>query len=229
MTPDRQPPRHVVVDDFLPADLAGAAAAAWPPPGWEHWLEYDSPLERKRTMNRCRFMPRPLVTALARVLFLPVGDALGAPEALVPDLGLYGAGMHDMGPGDWLDLHRDASHHADCGVARRANAVLYLTPGWRGEWGGALELWPDAGGGPGGDPARVLPLFNRLVVFDAAAGYHGVPHPLACPAGVRRASLSVFWYGSARGPVARPRAAFVAYPGRPATPGEEELRRRRMG
>jgi hypothetical protein len=229
MTPDRRPPRHVVLDDFLPADLAGAAAAAWPPPGWDHWLEYDNALERKRTCNKWPYLPRPLVDALRVLLLLPAVDVLGAPEALVPDLGLYGAGLHEMGRGDWLDAHQDADRHSDSGLERRVNAILYLTPGWRPEWGGALELWPDVDGQPGGEPVRIPSAFNRLVVFDAATGFHGVPHPLTCPADARRQSLAVYFWGAPRGPGKRARARFVKYPGSETTPELDELRRRRMG
>ena len=225
---EHETPRCRVVDGFLPAALAAEAAAAWPAPEWDYWLQYRPPLEHKRAAEKVAYVPAPLREALQALLLLPAADLLDADGPLVPDAGLRGAGLHDMESGWFLDLHRDSSHHADCGLERRANAILYLTPGWREEWGGALELWPDVGGQPGGTRRAVAPLFNRLVVFEADVGYHGVPHPVGCPAGVRRQSLAVYFYGRPRGPVTRPRARFVAYPGRPATAAEEELRLRRM-
>ena len=93
---------------------------------------------------------------------------------------------------------------------RRFNLIVYLNPDWRAEFGGALELWSShsPGSGPTGVAeappaasaaecgARVLPLFNRAVLFSTTApSLHGFPAPLACPADTPRRSLALSLFG----------------------------------
>lgn len=42
---------------------------------------------------------------------------------------------------------------------------------------------------------RILPVFNRMVVFTASErSFHGRPEPLACPPDVTRKSLALYYY-----------------------------------
>lgn len=68
-------------------------------------------------------------------------------------------GLHAFHAGDFLLDHDDANKD------RRVALVMYLTPGWRPEFGGAL-LMRDAGGGE----RRFHAAFNSLAVFDTTAG-----------------------------------------------------------
>ncbi len=194
----------ILLDELDPAACA-AARAAWPALDWPGWtVRYDTALERKAACNDWRAMPEPCRRLLAQLLFLDV-SAFGGP--LVPDLGLWGGGMQTMGPGGSLDLHLDADTHAQAGLARRLNAVLFLNDGWRKEWGGHLEFWDANRTEP---VLRVLPSAGRLVLFETTAqSYHRVAC-VSCPAGEQRRSLACWWYGPADGAGARPRARFVA-------------------
>jgi hypothetical protein len=45
----------------------------------------------------------------------------------------------------------------------------------------------------------VLPLFNRLMIFGTTDfTYHGHPEPLACPAGMTRKSLALYYFSNGR-------------------------------
>jgi hypothetical protein len=47
--------------------------------------------------------------------------------------------------------------------------------------------------------ARILPVFNRTVVFNTTDfSYHGHPSPLACPEGRSRKSVSFYYYTNGR-------------------------------
>ncbi len=67
--------------------------------------------------------------------------------------------------------------------------LIYLNRDWQEDYGAHLELW-DAG--LTACRKRILPVFNRTVVFSTTDGsYHGHPHPLTSPAGVTRKSISL--------------------------------------
>jgi len=74
--------------------------------------------------------------------------------------------------------------------------LVYLNKDWQEEWGGQLELWDR-------DVSRcyekIAPLFNRTVIFNTSdSSYHGHPHPLQCPQGESRKSLSFYYYTNGR-------------------------------
>jgi hypothetical protein len=48
---------------------------------------------------------------------------------------------------------------------------------------------------------KVAPAFNRCVIFSTTDfSYHGHPEPLACPVGVTRKSLALYYYSNGRPP-----------------------------
>jgi Rps23 Pro-64 3,4-dihydroxylase Tpa1-like proline 4-hydroxylase len=142
----------------------------------------------------------------------------------IPDLSLYGAGLHMMGRGDFLDCHYDADKHPQFGLKRAYNAILFLDD-WNARWGGQLEIWNDEGD-------RVLhssyPAAGKLVVFDATLR-HSVLRPLTCPDGVYRRSLALYFWADP--PVGwkseRPRALFLPALGEPKNVALDEMRRAR--
>jgi len=68
-------------------------------------------------------------------------------------------GCHEFRVGDFLLAHDDANRD------RRVALVMYLTPSWRPEFGGALAMEATDG-----SVDRVEALFNTMVVFDTLAG-----------------------------------------------------------
>src|SRR5437879_5521062 len=80
-----------------------------------------------------------------------IADLVGCD--LFPDPGLHGGGWHAHARGGKLNVHLDYSIHPKLGLERRVNLIVYLTPGWKQEWGGALGLWAhnQAANGPGRD------------------------------------------------------------------------------
>lgn len=68
-------------------------------------------------------------------------------------------GCHEFRVGDFLLAHDDANRN------RRVALVMYLTPAWRPEFGGALSMTA-----ADGSVDRVEASFNTMVVFDTLAG-----------------------------------------------------------
>jgi len=117
-------------------------------------------------------------------------------EGLIPDYYYTGGGLNKILPGGKLNIHVDGTTHDFMQLHRRVNVILFLNKGWKDEWGGFLELWKDAKGGP---EVSIRPDFNRLVIFTTNDfTYHGHPHPLTCPPGNSRKSIIQYYYTQSR-------------------------------
>lgn len=80
----------------------------------------------------------------------------------VPDKNLYAGGLSLMGKDNFLNPHLDNSHDKDRNLWRVLNLLFYVTPNWKNENGGNLELWPK---GIKEEPLTIISKFNRLVVM----------------------------------------------------------------
>lgn len=195
-----RPCPHILLKDFLDPDTALAMSREFPQPKSDAWTQYKHANENKLGMPRRDLFP---------ALLGAVTDELNAPEFvewvsqltgiadLVADPMLEGGGLHQSGPGGYLNVHTDFSeHHFHPHWHRRVNLILYLNPGWDESWGGSIELWEK---GPGGGLARCAakypPLLNHALVFTTdEKSLHGFPDPLKCPEGQSRKSLALYYY-----------------------------------
>lgn len=197
---DARPFPHAMLDGLFDADLLRRAAAEFDEPSADLWVRYDGPAEKlKRTFNRLDMMPlacRQIFDWLLSPEAVRMMEELSGLPDLEPDPSLYGGGLHVTEPGGFLGVHLDNERHPDTGLARRLNLIVYLTEGWRPEWGGELELH---GAAADCEPKRIAPLFGRAVVFETSnRSYHGHPAPLRCPPGIVRKSIAVFYWSEPR-------------------------------
>jgi hypothetical protein len=194
-----KPFSHLVIDDFFPLELARALEGEFPPYDAPAWHEYDNFVEVKKTCNNWLHFPaltyRTFSYLNSEAVAARFTRELGLP-ALHPDPGLNGGGWHAHAPGGLLNPHLDYSIHPRLGLQRKLNLIIYMTEGWRDEWGGGLGLWahdPTAGG-PGVMVKELAPRFNRAVLFDTTQNsWHGLPGEVRCPPGVLRKSLAVYY------------------------------------
>jgi hypothetical protein len=191
---------HIVLDGLFDDAELDAVLAGFPPPEAMKWTSFDNPREKKlgffyatSTIGDTvrRFLDA--MNSFEMLLFL---EALTGIDGLIPDPYFGGGGLHQIEPGGFLKIHADFNVHPKLKLDRRLNMLIYLNRDWREEYGGHLELW-DA------DMRecrkRVLPLFNRTVVFSTSdRSYHGHPHPLMSPPGVTRKSVSLYYYTAGR-------------------------------
>ena len=192
-----KPFHHVVIGEFFAPAVASRLVDEFPPFDAPLWAQYDNPIEVKKTCNHWDRFPRTTYMVfdyLNSPRFVSQVAALVGCE-LFPDPGLHG-GWHAHGRGGKLNVHLDYSIHPKLGFERRVNLIVYLTPGWKEQWGGALGLWAHnrATNGPGALVKQVACRFNQAILFDTSqSSWHGLPEPLTCPAGVTRNSVAVYY------------------------------------
>jgi Rps23 Pro-64 3,4-dihydroxylase Tpa1-like proline 4-hydroxylase len=83
-----------------------------------------------------------------------IKDAVGDPH-------LYAGGISAMARGHFLNPHIDNSHDGDRTNYRVLNLLYYVTPDWKPENGGNLELWDEKVT----KPVEIPSVFNRLVLM----------------------------------------------------------------
>lgn len=185
--------RHLVIDGLLAPDLALRLYHSFPT-GDADWRKLDSFRERKKTFAKLN-RADPLIGAATDAFQAPAVVAAVAAitglNDLEPDPSLYAGGVSRMDRGDFLNPHIDNSHDADRRRYRRLNLLYYVSPDWRAENGGSLELWD----------ARVktaleIPsLFNRLIVMETdRRSWHSVN---AVAADAPRCCVSNYYFSEA--------------------------------
>ncbi len=80
----------------------------------------------------------------------------------IPDGSLYAGGLSMMGEKQFLQPHLDNSHDRNRELWRVLNLLYYVTPDWKEEYGGNLEVWPN---GLKADQITIFSKFNRLAVM----------------------------------------------------------------
>lgn len=191
-----QPFPHIVLENFLQAPVLEQALSEFPAVEAGDWINYIHVNERKYgKTDLSSFGPtlQSIVKELNSKAFVKFLSDLTGIEGLFADESLEGGGLHQCGPGGFLNIHADFTvhpHHQDW--RRRVNVLVYLNKNWRDEYGGHLELW---------DKKmercfeKIAPLFNRAVIFNTDPdAFHGHPDPIQCPAGESRKSIALYYF-----------------------------------
>lgn len=123
--------------------------------------------------------------------FISYLEKLTGIKGLTADPTLLGAGMHRIKSGGKLSVHADSSKHAETGLYRRINLLLYLNKDWNPDWGGSLQLYDK----DMNLQSEIQPIFNRAVIFNTTKdSYHGHPHELNTPEEIYRDSIALYYY-----------------------------------
>jgi 2OG-Fe(II) oxygenase superfamily len=206
---------HVVLDDFLPGGVIDSCIDEFPTPSDEWLFHTDWGNSSKFATNDESLMgpmTRQVIAQLnggAMIRFLEELTGIGG---LVADPHLVGGGMHLLGNGGFLRVHADFNVHQQLKLDRRINVLLYLNPDWEQSWGGNLELWNRD---MTACERQIVPIANRCVIFNTTdVALHGNPEPVACPEGVARRSLALYYYTAGRPKEERSAAHTTLYPGK---------------
>jgi len=200
----QEPYKHLVIDNFLPDELAQKCLESFPELDnnvWEH--ENDDGIEVKsRTTWMSEFdIPENIVDSvriLNSSLLLNAFSKVFGIQKLISDPYFSGGGLNVTQNGGLLDVHVDGNYHDATGLNRRMNALIYLNPDWEESWGGEFGIYNKNGTQL---VKKVEPLFNRLVVFDSHDySYHGLPEPIKFPNGTNRKSIILYYYTKTQRP-----------------------------
>lgn len=161
--PNPRKVRWCAVDDLLPEELVLAAFQEIPALGAMRRLKTEQ--ERKYVtakLDKLQGVLREVILALNDPgVADAVADIMGA-TALETDERLYNGGVTVMMAGDYMCPHLDNSHNLTNSRRRDVVLLYYLTPFWRPEFGGDLEVWNDDFASS--ESIRFAP--NRLVIME---------------------------------------------------------------
>lgn len=197
--PESVPFDHYIMDNFISEELAIKLYNQFPEYESEKWYAYDNPLERKKAIQTWGSFPPEtyqFFMSLCSEDFMNQLRVLTGCKNLVPDIGLHGAGWHMSTRGDHLNIHQDYSIHPLANMQRKFNIIIYLTPDWKPEWGGNLELWShDSTTNRAKEKVVSVDCkFRRAVLFDTTQNsWHGFPEDITCPDGVYRKSIAIYY------------------------------------
>ena len=195
-----EPFPHIVLDDFLPVQVARRAQAAFPahalPSDRVFQMGYAGQNKRQVLPAECHAQVRELFDFFNSQPMLEFLEGLSAMQGLLPDPYFEGGGFHETTRGGKLGIHADFRISSRLHLQRRMNVIIYLNEDWHDEYGGHLELWDRKMTAP---VKTVAPVFNRCVIFNTDAdSYHGHPDPLQCPDNVSRRSIALYYYTASR-------------------------------
>jgi Rps23 Pro-64 3,4-dihydroxylase Tpa1-like proline 4-hydroxylase len=188
-----QPYKHIVADNFLKPEIADQL--------FDHFPSIDRLKKHYKGLNENKsegsnFSDFHPAFTQVRDCFMSkefcrwVEQVTGINDVFITDDNL-GTGLHQGGDGSFLDIHVDFNIHHLKNVHRRLNMLIYLNKGWQAEYGGAMEMW-------NADMSKlekkVLPEFNRCLIFETSEiSYHGYSK-ISLPAGVTRKSFYTYFY-----------------------------------
>lgn len=180
----------VAIDDILPEQWARDIFAAFPEQGR---MRFKNSLKERKHVSAQMSEHPPILEEVVYAFQQPevvsaIAEITGL-KALEPDSDLYAGGISAMGKGSYLKPHLDNSHDADQQRYRVLNLLYYVTPDWRPEYGGSLEVWDD---GPEGQPRSFPSAFNRLVIMATnRTSWHSVSEVTA---DARRCCVSNYFF-----------------------------------
>jgi Rps23 Pro-64 3,4-dihydroxylase Tpa1-like proline 4-hydroxylase len=189
---ESQPFRFVVIDDFLNADVARQLAKDFPPLDamkvqYKGLNEFKA--EHSNFTNLHSF--EQLYTAISNQNVTTLIETITGIGGLQTISDRYGFGLHQGGTDSFLDIHIDYNLHPTEKKLRRLNLILFLNEQWKDNWGGALEFWNKD---VSACIQKILPLFNRCVLFECHDySFHGYSR-ITCPADVTRKSFYQYYF-----------------------------------
>jgi Rps23 Pro-64 3,4-dihydroxylase Tpa1-like proline 4-hydroxylase len=193
---NNKPFPYLIVDDFLSTIEARKAARSFPNSDEGLWTNYIHVNEKKYGLNKRALIPPALLNIIDDLQsnsYLKILEKTTSLSGLIADGDLAGAGLHQMHPGGFLNIHSDfLIHPTKKNLKRKLNLILFLSDDWEASYGGELQLWNRE---MTECVVRIQPKFNRCVMFlTDEYSYHGCPDKLKGPKQFSRKSLALYYY-----------------------------------
>lgn len=126
------PVPHIYLTEFLSSEAACALEQEFPRPDSHAWTHYQHQNENKHGMTRRELFPPKLgaaTDALNSPRFVEWLSQLTGIPGLLADPALEGGGLHQSGPGGYLNVHTDFSHHHYHKIWKRRVNLIHLATG----------------------------------------------------------------------------------------------------
>lgn len=204
--------RYCVIDDLLPSDIAQSIADAFPS---LKSMRLMSSFREKKFTSKAFDQVDPIISNITFSIQDPkvikLVERITNIENQIPDPSLYAGGLSAMSTGHHLGPHLDNSHDGSRTFYRTLNLLYYVTPDWKLENGGNLELW---------DPQvrrhiTIESRFNRLAIMETTpVSWHSVSKVKS--SGVRKCVSN--YYFSTKSPTGKEYFNVTSFSARPEQP-----------
>ena len=165
---------HLVIDDIVPRDIAGAVeaeASRVPPSAFDRQLSRRQQKLTSTTPHDLGPVTTAVLNELSGRAIIDFVETLTGLAGLESDPGFCRAGLFVTPPGGWQRVHEDFRAHPVTNLWNRVIMLLYCSD-WSPRWGGELELWPPDMSEVGN---RIEPRPGRLVLFETTRSHrHGI-------------------------------------------------------
>jgi len=191
-----QPVPMTVVDNFLPESVALNLFDESNSIPTEYWTTFTRNGSHMRECKHLSQSPNAfnLVAYLHSSYALHHLQEITGIEKLIPDPHLVGAGYSKSGNGDTLKIHNDFNWNEELQLHRALSLILYISPNWQSEWGGALDFYDNKRE----NIVRTIDcIFNRCLIWKYDKfGFHGYETPINCPDDQFRTTFRLYYYTS---------------------------------
>jgi Rps23 Pro-64 3,4-dihydroxylase Tpa1-like proline 4-hydroxylase len=190
---------HSICDNFFKDDFAELLTKEFPSYDDDIWHEYDNPIEIKKTCNNWNSFKKNTYTAFSLLNsqeFINILANLTKINFLYPDHGLNGGGLHIHRKGGKLNYHLDYDIHPKIYKQRKINMLIYLTPNWKGNYGGELGFFSHdkKNNQPKELIKKIIPMYNRAVFFDTTQNsWHGLINKVNPKKNLCRTSIAIYY------------------------------------
>ena len=164
---------YFYIDNVLPEKLALECAKVFPKPEEMRLLKSIKEFKYvSAQMDKHHQLLEDVIYAFQNEKIVKLIGEICNISSLFPDDSLYAGGLSLMAKDNFLNPHLDNSHDAERERWRVLNLLYYVTPEWKKNNGGHLELWPN---GPQKEPIEIESKFNRLIVMAThSSSWHSV-------------------------------------------------------
>lgn len=206
---------YFYIDNLLPPEIANTIYDCFPKP--ENMTLKKSIREYKYVaaqMDKYNPILEEIIYAFQTQKIVNIIKEICDIDNICPDENLYAGGISAMGNGNFLNPHLDNSHDKDRNMWRILNLLFYVTPDWKDENGGHLEIWPN---GLKEEQNTLHSKFNRLIVMSThQKSWHSVS-----PVTVNKSRCCISnYYFSSEAPAENEKFHITTFRGRP----EQKLR-----
>jgi 2OG-Fe(II) oxygenase superfamily len=183
---------HIVLDNFLDEQVAQKLALEFQTEKWQPLVAEGLCFKYSSGGDNISEFARHALEELNGAAMLQFLAKLTGVKGLLNDPAFNLRGLQSAKASNFMEIHADQNYNANLAAFRSLNLLLYLTPDWREEYNGHLELWDAEMTAP---VKKVLPVFNRCIIFaHGDTHYHGYPVPIACPPHLARNLVNLAYY-----------------------------------